>query len=249
MNLIFKEAGRPWTPDILRGSSSGLSAWYDALDHKSITLNGSNVAAWADKSGKENNMAQTTAGNQPPYLTSASLGGKPIIGVDVNTGTVGLTSIQAFSVRQVFVMVQYSNGSASQFTGGAIYPTLISGPGINGAERMMMGSTATAAIIGSNFDGGVAYKNGSGSSSIVLPMPWSVVMMQGATTVSQVWSIGCNIVATGRTWNGYYAEFVFLSAIAPTNIQRKIEGYLAWKWGTQASLASDHPYRYHRPMR
>lgn len=43
-----------------------------------ISLNGSNVSAWADQSGQGNNVTQGVAGQQPAYSTSdASYGGRP----------------------------------------------------------------------------------------------------------------------------------------------------------------------------
>ena len=45
--------------------------WLDAADESTITLNGSNVSQWDDKSGIGNDATQGTAANQPPY----SIGG------------------------------------------------------------------------------------------------------------------------------------------------------------------------------
>jgi len=47
--------------------SNGLRLWLDADDASTITLNGSNVSAWADKSGNILNVEQTTPANQPVY--------------------------------------------------------------------------------------------------------------------------------------------------------------------------------------
>ncbi|RIK75376.1 MAG: hypothetical protein DCC68_21240 [Planctomycetota bacterium] len=45
-----------------------LAFWYDAA--KGITLNGSDVSAWADQSGAANHVAQATAALQPVYTAS-----------------------------------------------------------------------------------------------------------------------------------------------------------------------------------
>ena len=52
-------------------SISGLAVWYDAADSGSVTLNGGNVAEWRDKSGNGKHMAQSTAANQPSYVSAA----------------------------------------------------------------------------------------------------------------------------------------------------------------------------------
>jgi len=42
---------------------------------------------------------------------------------------------------------------------------------------------------------------------------------------------------------GSLAEFVIVSGVASLNTRQRIEGYLAHKWGLEASLPSDHPYK------
>lgn len=77
----------PW-----QKSLPGLLAWYRA-DASAVTLNGSNVSAWADQSGNGDtarNATQATGANQPAYNTSnASYNAKPTI---TFTGTVWLAT-------------------------------------------------------------------------------------------------------------------------------------------------------------
>lgn len=61
---------------------AGCTLWLRA--DMGITLNGSNVSAWADQSGKANNFAQGSAGNQPAFVAS-STGGYPAILPDGST--------------------------------------------------------------------------------------------------------------------------------------------------------------------
>jgi hypothetical protein len=45
-----------------------------------------------------------------------------------------------------------------------------------------------------------------------------------------------------RVWGGaMYETMIYNSAISVANRQI-VEGYLAWKWGLQASLSAGHPY-------
>ena len=53
---------------------SGLVGWWDASDASTITLNGSNVSAWADKSGHNMTISQGSSTYQPEYITSAHNG-------------------------------------------------------------------------------------------------------------------------------------------------------------------------------
>lgn len=56
-----------WRPDELGGS---LALWLDAEDVNTITLNGSNVTQWDDKSGNNYHATQAVATDQPLYTTS-----------------------------------------------------------------------------------------------------------------------------------------------------------------------------------
>lgn len=49
----------------------GLRAWYDASVASSVTLNGSTVSQWNDLSGNGFHLTQTTAANQPTWVSSA----------------------------------------------------------------------------------------------------------------------------------------------------------------------------------
>lgn len=64
--LLRPRASGSFTPK----SISGLSAWWDASDTTTITLNSTTVAEWRDKSGNSRHMAQATAANQPSYVSS-----------------------------------------------------------------------------------------------------------------------------------------------------------------------------------
>ncbi len=46
---------------------------------------------------------------------------------------------------------------------------------------------------------------------------------------------------------GDFCELVILSTLASSQTRQLTEGYLAWKWGLQASLPSDHPYKHGAP--
>jgi hypothetical protein len=43
--------------------------------------------------------------------------------------------------------------------------------------------------------------------------------------------------------SGVVRTMVFLQSVLTTTTRQKLEGYLAWKWGIQASLTALHPYR------
>lgn len=42
---------------------------------------------------------------------------------------------------------------------------------------------------------------------------------------------------------GDYSELLIFNSLLSTTNQQLVEGYLAWKWGTQSLLPSDHPHK------
>lgn len=69
---------RLWRPSVL---GSSLALWLDADDASTITLNGSTVSQWRDKSGNGMHATQATAANQPIY-NAIGLNTKPVLGFD-----------------------------------------------------------------------------------------------------------------------------------------------------------------------
>ena len=65
-------------------SIAGCSLWLDAADASTITLNGTNVASWQDKSGNGYSVGQSTPANQPSYSTNR-LNGLAGIGLTSST--------------------------------------------------------------------------------------------------------------------------------------------------------------------
>lgn len=75
-----------WTPAAL---GSALALWLDGADAGTITLNGSTVSQWKDKSGNAYDLTQPTAALQPQY-EATGMNGKPalnnLIGRRLQTG-------------------------------------------------------------------------------------------------------------------------------------------------------------------
>jgi len=65
----------PWNPAQL---GADLALWLDADDADTITLNGSDVSQWNDKSGNGNHVSNGAASTQPAYLTTG-WNGKPTV--------------------------------------------------------------------------------------------------------------------------------------------------------------------------
>jgi len=95
----------PMSPRLLRPratgfnpkSIAGIKMWLDASDSSTITLNGGNVSAWADKTGNATNASQVTAASQPAYNATGQ-NGRGIIEFDSTefltwAGSMGATAL------------------------------------------------------------------------------------------------------------------------------------------------------------
>ena len=136
-----------WRPDELGAS---LALWLDAEDTDSITLNGSNVSQWDDKSGNNRNHVQANAANQPP-LISAAINGKPALQattaghfVEIADGnpTFGTTDLDAVAgdLHSVFCVMNGGDGTGFfQSTGGRAGLAYGKAGGIGSAATFVLG--------------------------------------------------------------------------------------------------------------
>jgi hypothetical protein len=72
---IIGSAAAGWTPAEL---GADLALWLDADDASTITLNGSTVSQWNDKSGNDNHVSQGSASAQPEFAATG-LNSKPTL--------------------------------------------------------------------------------------------------------------------------------------------------------------------------
>lgn len=249
-----------WTPDDL---GAALGMWLDASDSDTITLVSGNVSQWDDKSGNNRDFTQGTAGNRPT-LQTAGINGLDTIAFDGSNDALA-RAVESWAYDypiNVFVLFKagaftssyngllgfYSASDASTAGYGvfiksngksAIYATDTSDgqPNYDGTGALTY-SVDTGYIFGATIrnDAIVSYGNGSadGSSSGT----WTLRTNVGSGDVT----VGSDPRFSRFTdWEIAEIAIVTGGAISVQNRQR-MEGYLAWKWGLEASLPAGHPY-------
>ena len=161
----------PMSPRLLRPrenftprSIPGLQLWLDASDATTITLNGSNVSEWRDKSGKGNHFTQATASQQPPFV-SLSRNGRSAINLPNSLAMFGPTGFSFAQPTTWFCAFQSptSSGTWSLFDGDTSRQHIFG----NAATefRMFAGSSgAIASISLSTWYAAVLIYNGASSS-------------------------------------------------------------------------------------
>jgi hypothetical protein len=233
--------------------------WMDAADSStnSMTLSGSTVTVWKDKSGLGNN---TTARSGTSTLTSSAINGKSAISMaggyftgpfaTANTGN----QLHAFGVMTI-------DSSSGQWP----RPLALGRPGVNDYDS----STTTFAIIRYNGTQGVAIGRAGQYLNVGIPAYSTPFLVQsshnGATEFMGVnGTLTPSSLNTGQTgnfnitsyglgvntntgdyfpWNGFYGEVMYFNVQLSEANRQKIEGYLAWKWGLETLLPAGHPHK------
>lgn len=225
-----------WTP-----SQIDTEAWLDASTTASIGFGtGDRVSTWYDKSGNGNDAVQGSGSLQPSFNTSDSLlNNLPTIGYDQARRFLAIPTI---TIQNVYVVTYFSqlpttfrmlfgngnaNSEAAQSKSGGAWE----GKGIF-VDEDFYGNGGTTPI------GGVIP---------AMPFTASVWKFKGSGQTTDIfWLLGGK--QTYHYWSyGAIGEVIFTDGTEDLATQQKVEGYLAWKWGIEASLASDHPYKNRRP--
>jgi hypothetical protein len=256
-----------WRPSNL---GSALALWLDAEDAASITLNGSTVSQWNDKSGNARHVSQATAANQPTR-TLNGLNGKPVLTFDgadwlfnanpgaiarnVAGGTVAaVMNYTDFTIQRIPIAAM--NGAGA----GVRLSTVLQAAGTLNiaarrldAEGALVVSSPPTYTSGTNvIQVGVArysdgaldqFVNGVAGGTGTFPSSGNSSDTDSATLI-----IGGTSTDDGVTLNlnqmlGFVGEVVYTNTALSTTDRERLEGYFAWKWGLEASLPTGHPFR------
>jgi hypothetical protein len=233
-----------WTPEYL-----DTALWLDAADSATITLESNKVSEWRDKSGNSQAATQSSDGNRP-LLVAEAQNGKSIIRFDGSTSRLIHSYANVLQPTTIFALVNVASG----VTG---YRGVISTSGAGSQTQIMMlarGGTnnwgtysgsyrqANSDIRGGAWQmlcmwrpslGGTYYRNGVSDGAF-------------SATEGQAGHIG-GFPQGGQEFNGDIAEIIVLGSATGDADRKKIEGYLAHKWGLAANLPADHLYKADAP--
>ena len=214
---------------------------------------GSNISQWRDKSGLGNHATATGS----PVLTGNSINAYPAIVTSSGQYFTGPTSVTGTVVTVFAVakttrtlpnsgidqrLVSLANGANVDYGRADGVIALFNQGSSSSITTYRVASVAGSTIttnaafqVVCKYDGtnGFIWEDGtSGGSSA----------SSGTFGVTK-YGIGNQANPTTEYWIGSIGE-VLIYNVALTDTQRQlVEGYLAWKWGLQASLPADHPYK------
>ena len=271
----------PMSPRLLRPRATGfspnqiagLSAWWDASDASTVTVNSGSVSEWRDKSGANRHLTQATAANRPGYTSAAQNGRGGVAFTGSSSHSLGYgAGVFTFSGGGTVLVVSKGVTRPSNNNYG---PFVFEGTAsTNQMLALVVGVYGTAGFRPSTdifqpsgirptstFDGSLplisswrwsSWQNHktNGETSIGVNGNSVTVEAYGATNPSDftsgspVYRVGVagNSVSSDAFLTATVCEIIAYSrSISASELQR-VEGYLAWKWGLQATLPYDHPY-------
>lgn len=234
-----------WTPEEI-----DTRAWYDAADLDTIISTSGSVSQWDNKSGG-NNLTQGDS-NRRPTTGARTLNG--LNGIDFD-GTERIDS-SAFSLdttdMTVIALYEYDVVTASDRVLSIRRNNISEGQNdvftYNGGDRLgyrypindtVSGRTTTTdpvlnAYVTSGTDDQRLHTDGALTPYIEKDTI--------DTFVSQLIVVGGSGQANQYDFDGAVYEIVILDSAISDADRQKMEGYLAWKWGLEASLPVDHLY-------
>jgi hypothetical protein len=219
---------------------SNCALWLDAADATTITLSASSVTAWNDKSGNGRNA---TGGVSPSRTTD---------GVTFNgTNQYLATTYSAVPTAEtVFVVVTWTGTTDRNYcifgtsaTNGRNYNVFRTGgvPVVRWDKWGVGGYAQTSGVVvnvqftsSGIFTGSAGTTNLNGSAQSTS----AAFSFSGTGTTN----IGCGVLAD--FFQGTINEIIVYSAALTRSQYTKVEGYLAWKWGTlRTALPTSHPFK------
>jgi hypothetical protein len=222
-----------------------VSMWLDGADPAGTGIkpsNGATVSTWIDKSGSGINL---TAVGTPTYVTASSsvyLNGASYLqntNFNFTNYTLFIVSVQASDQGPLYTTTTSGAGSSGffpRYSNGNYYLATSDGDGwLSAASTFLNGTTYIYSIQYNSLNNINLWLNGS-----ILP----VITGTAGTLTRNMFILGKrNVGGFQENMTGNVFEVVQYNSDLGQTSRQQVEGYLAWKWGLQANLPVNHPYK------
>lgn len=246
---VGQAGGLVWTP-----SNTTVAAWYDGAQFNNGGVTGVILSTWSDLSG--NGRAATNVGTTIKGYADGSKGyvnfnsafsehlvlPSSVMPALSNTEYV-VVHVQDSAYNKVVFSRAYNYGalymwfnSSEQFCYAVNGTTVVATPSCAGLDMLI-----TARYDGSTVS---VWANGSLTTNV------TAALGTPSYNVNDVASIGAFRNTAGgfaSTFDGSIRSLIVTHQAQDTATRQRMEGYLAWRWGMQTNLPSDHPWRYGAP--
>jgi PKD repeat protein len=237
----------PWTPADLPG---GAAMWLDASDASTFSFSDNGITEWRDRSGNGRNAEDGFLSSTRPTRGDDLIGGRPAVAFDGSNDvlTFNGSSITNSDYTVAAVTARTSPKSTNYYLGGTQ-----SSNNRNLHVGWRSDTVMTHAQYGNDMDASVAghstpqptlqVSRHSGSTGKTMYLDGSQASTNSSTTGLLSWTGA----AVGRYNSSYFqgnvGEVLLVSSALSDADRQRLEGYLAHKWGTTASLPANHPYK------
>lgn len=231
--------GTPAPPPFSPDNISTMGMWLDGIDSSSMVLSGSTVTQWNDKSGNSHNgvsvsspqLGTTTTGRQCVVFNGSNYfnisnantlsGGSMTIFVQASATVDSRNMFAIWGNTRIISHQLYYNGNIIFFPSSTIF--------LNANTMACIVENASTTVCSSFFNGTA----GNTTTSV-------------STTPTTEFVLGIHFNLTNG-WIGNIQEFIIYNRALLMGERQMVEGYLAWKWGTEGSLPANHPYKLAKP--
>lgn len=247
--LIIDASPQLWTPAYLPTES--LALWFDALDLSTITLSGSTVSQWRDKSGNNRHATQSNPSLRPIYDFSNNTifaGTNTFLQLESRltlTNDATLILLAANNGGNIFVPFDTSN-SITTFTNNLKFGWFI---GWNGFSTVFTGGNFPNLLLNTSFTGEspafFSWRR-QGTNGLFRYNFNTVSQNFNNTAIEIDFSVGAK--QTNLTSAARYYEMLVLNQGISDYILNICDGYFAWKRNFQFRLPTNHPFVNRPPL-
>jgi hypothetical protein len=243
-------ASLPFSPTTI----PGCKIWFDSADQSSLTLSGTTVTAWKNKTGNSN----ASTGSGTVSINQASLNGRSSLRFPAGTNylNVGAQTYTTSYRNQFFVVTVGPAGSNYWYLNcnDSICGQCYSWQDLPGdIELNRVGANGIYVSNPTNFFSStsvVSICTSSGGNTGIWVNGVSQTLAANNVGTGSFWSTGTTSTTitlggeNGRTTGRLDVyELLQYDGDLTTSQRQKIEGYLAHKWGLTVSLSEGHPFK------
>lgn len=194
-----------------------------------ITLNATQVSAWADQSGQGNHFTQATGAVQPTYVASETDFPTPRPAVKFDQSQDRLDAAAAWAVRYVAIVGVYNGATFAAFN------TLLGSTGAVPTRRFFIGASGTANWRKVDVPSDTAtYARDGTSTDVALtsanaPHLWEAEWGSDVTPTTG-WRLGADGAAVNE-WTDSVAEVIMTNAVPSASQRAALKAYIAARYG------------------
>jgi len=256
---------QPFSRGFLPTDLPNCSLWLDGADQSStsMTLTGSTLSTWKDKSGYGNDFtAAPFATSAPTFSNVGPLWKAPYFAALQARRNTTMTFPKAYTIFSVanqqtaapggYAYIMHAPYNAdliiffgtynathnfATFAGSTAWNDVAS----NSPASAVANTPTTASLLCCTNDGSslLPYFNGTVMTAKTGTNAVAFGMIIGDTSQN-----GTSGASSGnQPWLGGIGEFILYGAVLTTIQRQQVEGYLASKWGIQGNLPTTHPYK------